>query len=87
MGKIRGYVENGINGFKGIPYGDDTAKHRFKAPVPAKAWTAVLETVEFGYMPVQTGGGGGGGKRPAPERLGMMGRASAVRRKVKTVSI
>ncbi len=75
LGKIRGYVQEGINGFKGIPYGDDTAKHRFKAPVPAKAWTDVLETVEFGYMPVQSGGGAAGRGRgrggiPAPASRG-----------------
>ena len=31
-GKVRGFVDQGIHGFKGIPYGDDTAKTRFAAP-------------------------------------------------------
>ena len=33
-GRISGRVENGINVFRGIPYGEDTKKTRFKAPMP-----------------------------------------------------
>ena len=33
-GKVRGYVDNGINVFKGIRYGADTAKRRFMPPAP-----------------------------------------------------
>ena len=29
-GKVSGRVENGINVFRGIPYGEDTRKTRFK---------------------------------------------------------
>ena len=34
-GKISGLMEDGVNVFKGIPYGGDTAKTRFKAPCTA----------------------------------------------------
>ncbi|HXS94992.1 MAG TPA: carboxylesterase/lipase family protein [Candidatus Limnocylindrales bacterium] len=47
-GKVRGYVDNGINVFKGVPYGDDTAKRRFMAAVPAKSWSGVRDCVQWG---------------------------------------
>ncbi|HME52180.1 MAG TPA: carboxylesterase/lipase family protein [Candidatus Lokiarchaeia archaeon] len=43
-GKIRGYVENGLNIFKGIPFAEPpTSELRFKPPV-SKTWEEVLET-------------------------------------------
>ena len=47
-GKIRGYTDNGIHAFKGIPYGDDTAKRRFMAALPAKPWSGVRDCLEWG---------------------------------------
>ena len=47
-GKVKGYVDNGINVFKGIPYGDDTAKRRFMAAVPAKPWPGVRDCLAWG---------------------------------------
>ena len=47
-GKVRGTVVDGINVFKGIPYGDDTAKRRFMAAVPAKPWTGIRDTLTWG---------------------------------------
>ena len=47
-GKIRGYVDSGINVFKGIPYGGDTARRRFLAPLPAKPWSGVRDCLEWG---------------------------------------
>src|SRR3954453_991086 len=47
-GKVRGAILDGINVFKGIPYGEDTAKYRFKAPQPVQPWTGVREALEFG---------------------------------------
>jgi para-nitrobenzyl esterase len=46
-GKVSGRVENGINVFRGIPYGEDTRKTRFKAPLPVAAWSGVKECVEW----------------------------------------
>ena len=48
LGKVRGNVNDGINVFKGIPYGDDTAKRRFMAAVPAKQWTGVRDALAYG---------------------------------------
>jgi len=47
-GKIRGALNDGINVFRGIPYGDDTAKRRFIAALPAKPWTGVRDCLENG---------------------------------------
>ena len=40
-GKISGTLEDGINVFRSVPYGGDTAPVRFKAPVPPTPWTGV----------------------------------------------
>jgi para-nitrobenzyl esterase len=56
-GTIRGYVDNGICVFKGIPYGENTAFHRFKPPVPPKPWSGIRGTQEFGpFAPQQLTG-------------------------------
>jgi para-nitrobenzyl esterase len=47
-GKIKGYVDNGINAFKGIPYGEDTAKRRFMAALPVKPWSGVRDCLDWG---------------------------------------
>lgn len=47
-GKVRGFVQDGVNVFKGISYGDDTAKHRFTPPVKPVAWTGVRDALAFG---------------------------------------
>jgi para-nitrobenzyl esterase len=52
-GRISGVVENGINVFRGVPYGGDTAKTRFKAPVPPEKWSGVKECVSFTTMAPQ----------------------------------
>ena len=54
-GKIRGIVEDGVNVFKGIPYGGDTAKTRFKAPVAPTPWREVLDCTAFAAMAPQLG--------------------------------
>lgn len=46
-GKVSGAVENGIHVFRGIPYGADTSKTRFKPPLPAAPWSGVKECVDW----------------------------------------
>jgi para-nitrobenzyl esterase len=40
-GTIQGVVEDGINVFRGVPYGADTATDRFMAPVPPAPWMGI----------------------------------------------
>jgi para-nitrobenzyl esterase len=47
-GKVRGYVDSGINVFKGIRYGADTAKRRFMPPAPPEPWSEVREALAYG---------------------------------------
>ena len=52
-GKVSGAVVDGVNVFKGIPYGADTAKTRFKAPAPPAPWSDVKECTGFASMAPQ----------------------------------
>jgi len=52
-GKISGYSEDGINIFKSVPYGADTAKTRFQPPLPPEKWTGVKECTRFTTMAPQ----------------------------------
>ncbi len=47
-GMIRGYMDDGVLVFKGIPYGEDTSKTRFLFPQKPIPWSGVRETVTFG---------------------------------------
>jgi para-nitrobenzyl esterase len=47
-GKVRGYVDDGINVYKGIRYGADTKARRFMAALPPQPWHGVLDTIAFG---------------------------------------
>jgi para-nitrobenzyl esterase len=40
-GILRGTFENGVNVFRGVPYGADTAPVRFQAPLPPAPWAGV----------------------------------------------
>lgn len=48
LGKVRGVRNDGINVFRGIPYGDDTAKRRFMPAMPAKPWAGVRDALQYG---------------------------------------
>jgi len=52
-GKISGYTDHGIVAFKGIPYGEDTSKHRFQPSVPPTPWPDVRPCVDFGPIAPQ----------------------------------
>src|ERR1700728_2921164 len=46
-GSISGTLEDGINVFRGVPYGADTAPVRFQAPLPPAHWTGVRACESF----------------------------------------
>jgi para-nitrobenzyl esterase len=54
-GKVRGYIDHGIFAYKGIPYGGDTARFRFKAPEPPTPWQGVRDVIRFAHMAPQNG--------------------------------
>jgi para-nitrobenzyl esterase len=56
MGNVRGRTDAGVNIFKGIPYGGDTAQRRFQSPVAPAPWTGVRDTIEFAPMAPQPAG-------------------------------
>jgi para-nitrobenzyl esterase len=61
LGKVRGRRANGVSSFLGVPYGDDTAKHRFQPAGPAKAWTGVRDCAAIGPQAPQGPVGMAGG--------------------------
>lgn len=54
-GKVRGRMVQGINIFKGIPYGDSTAGvNRFLSPRKPKPWTEVRDAFHNGPLAMQS---------------------------------
>ena len=48
-GKVRGYVEDGVFSFKGVPYGADTGgENRWLPAKPPKPWDGELPALTYG---------------------------------------
>jgi para-nitrobenzyl esterase len=57
-GKVRGYVDNSVQTFKGVPYGASTAgANRFMPPQKPSSWTGVKDAFEFGPRTIAPVGG------------------------------
>ena len=53
-GKIKGARKDGVNIFKGIPYGGRiSGDRRFRRPAPLEKWTGVRSALEFGAPAIQ----------------------------------
>ncbi len=75
-GNVRGVAANGIESFKGIPYGAPTSgPGRFMAPAPAAPWSGTLEAVSFGAIAPQSAPGRprGGVATPTEDTTGREG--------------
>lgn len=54
FGKIRGQRIDGVNIFKGVPYGGKlSGERRFKRPAPLDPWTGVKDTLTLGPPAIQ----------------------------------
>jgi len=65
LGKVRGYIQSGVQCFKGIPYGADTATTRFQPPKKALAWSDVKECIQWSTRAPQ-GNAASASMRPRP---------------------
>jgi para-nitrobenzyl esterase len=53
-GRLRGARKDGVNLFKGIPYGGRiSGDRRFRRPAPLEPWTGVRDALEFGAPAIQ----------------------------------
>lgn len=54
-GAIGGAKKDGVFVFKGVRYGADTSKYRFRPPVAPEAWSGVRDALEYGSTCPQPG--------------------------------
>ncbi|WP_411852734.1 carboxylesterase/lipase family protein [Stenotrophomonas sp. LGBM10] len=59
-GRLRGQLEQGVNVFRGIAYGADTAPRRFQPAVQEVPWHGVRDALAYGNAAPQGGGDGPG---------------------------
>lgn len=53
-GKLRGYREEGVNIFKGVPYaGNVSGEKRFQKAGPVEPWTGVKDAMRLGHPSIQ----------------------------------
>jgi para-nitrobenzyl esterase len=53
-GLVRGYFQDGVAVFKGIPYGQDTGPARFQPPKPALPWQRIRDAMDYGATAPQS---------------------------------
>jgi para-nitrobenzyl esterase len=54
LGRVRGYLDQRVNAFRGVPYGASTAgANRFLPPRKPQAWTGVRDAFELGLRAPQ----------------------------------
>ncbi len=68
-GRISGTLEDGVNVFRGVPYGADTASVRFQAPLPPVPWTGIKVCDAFTTRAPQLTAGRGPQSFAAPSPL------------------
>ena len=67
-GKIRGYRENEVNIFKGVPYaGNVSGEKRFQKGGPVKPWTGVRDALQLGHPSIQIPNQTYGLNEPGPD--------------------
>ena len=53
-GRLRGYREDGVSIFKGVPYaGDVSGRNRFRKAGPVEPWTGVRDALQLGHPSIQ----------------------------------
>jgi para-nitrobenzyl esterase len=55
VGTIGGIKQDGVNVFKGVPYGGDTSKRRFREAVAPEGWKGVRDALDYGPTCPQPG--------------------------------
>lgn len=59
-GRLRGELQQGVNVFRGIPYGADTRPRRFQTALPELPWRGLRDARRYGDAAPQTGSDGPG---------------------------